>query len=156
MKVKVIEKIIRIIEVIAEKENEGCGVSEISKLLNLKLTTVHSLLSTLLSLGYLDKDENTKKYKISDKFLNIFSPLINKNLLLKISEPIMKELAETIKESVVLGIFHKGERYTIAQVNYQDHILNVNLNMFQKASCYSTATGRILLAYTSEEEVREY
>ncbi|MCM8785669.1 MAG: IclR family transcriptional regulator [Candidatus Omnitrophica bacterium] len=155
MKIKVIEKIMRIIEVLADNE-EGCSVGQVAKILNLKVTTTHSILATLFSLGYLNKDEKTKKYKISDKFLIIFSPLINKNLLLKISEPIMKELAETIKESVVLGIFYKGERYTIAQVNYEGHILNVNLNIFQKASCYSTATGRILLSYISEEEVKKY
>ncbi|HOK57276.1 MAG TPA: IclR family transcriptional regulator [bacterium] len=156
MKVKVVEKIMKIIEVIASGKNEGYSVGEISKILNLKITTVHSLLSTLLSLGYLCKDEKTKKYKISDKLLNIFSPLINKNILLKVAEPVMKSLAETIKESVVLGIFYKGERYTIAQANYEGHILNVNLNMFQKFSCYLTATGRILLSYLPEEEVKEY
>ncbi|MCM8777946.1 MAG: helix-turn-helix domain-containing protein [Candidatus Omnitrophica bacterium] len=156
MKVKVIEKVMRIIEVIVEKEDEGLGLTEISKLLNLKATTVHSLLSTLLSLGYLSKDEKTKKYKISEKFLNIVSPFFNKNLLLKISEPIMKTLAQTIKESVVLGIFYKGERYTIAEVNYEDHILNVNLNMYQKASCYLTATGRVLLSYLPEKQTKEY
>jgi len=156
MKVKVVEKIMKIIEVIAENENEGCGVGEISKILNLKVTTVHSLLSTLLSLGYLKKDEKTKKYKISEKLLDIFSPLVNKNLLLKVAEPVMKSLAETVKESVVLGIFYKGERYTIAQVNYEGHILNVNINVFYKSSCYSTATGRVLLSYLPEEEVKEY
>ncbi|MFN4228000.1 MAG: IclR family transcriptional regulator, partial [Candidatus Ratteibacteria bacterium] len=155
MKIKVIEKIIRILELLADNE-EGLSVGQVAKILNLKVSTTHSLLSTLFSLGYLDKDDKTKKYKISEKFLNIFSPLINKNFLLKISEPVMKELAQTIKESVVLGIFYKGERYTIAQVDYQDHILNVNLNLFKKASCYSTATGRILLAYISEKQVKEY
>ncbi|MCM8766949.1 MAG: IclR family transcriptional regulator [Candidatus Omnitrophica bacterium] len=155
MKIKVIEKIMKIIEVLTNNE-EGYSVGQIAKILNLKVTTTHSLLSTLFSLGYLDKDEKTKKYRISEKFLNIFTPLVNKNLLLKTSEPIMKELAETIKESVVLSIFYKGERYTIAQVNYEGHILNVNLNMFQKASCYSTATGRILLSYLPEEEIKEY
>ncbi|MCM8772556.1 MAG: IclR family transcriptional regulator [candidate division WOR-3 bacterium] len=156
MKVKVVEKIMKIIEIISNSENEGLSVGEISKFLNLKITTTHSLLSTLLSLGYLEKDKNTKKYRISEKLLNIFYPLLSKNFLIKISEPVMKNLAENIKESVVLGIFYKGERYTIAQVSYENNLLNVNLNMFQKASCYSTATGRILLSYLPEKEVKEY
>lgn len=156
MKVKVVEKIMRIIEVIAESESRGYSVGEISRILNLKITTAHSLLSTLLSLGYLEKDKETKKYRISEKLLNIFSPLINKNLLIKVAEPVMKTLAESIKESVVLGIFYKGERYTIAQVNYEGHILNVNLNIFQKADCYLTATGRVLLSFLPEKEVKEY
>lgn len=154
-KIKVVEKIMKIIEVIAQQE-EGYTVGEISKILNLKITTVHSLLSTLLSLGYLEKDGKTKKYRISEKLLNILAPVFNKNKLLKISEPVMKSLAETIKESVVLGIFYNGERYTIAQVNYEGHLLNVNLKIFQKADCYLTATGRVLLSYLPEKEVKQY
>lgn len=68
MKVKVVEKIMKIIEVIAEKENEGLSVGEISKILNLKITTVHSLLSTLLSLDYLNKDEKTKNIRFLRNF----------------------------------------------------------------------------------------
>ena len=156
MRVKVVEKIMKIIELIASKEKEGCGLTEISKSLNLKTTTVHSLIASLLYLGYLEKDEKTKKYKISEKFLNIFSPIINRNLLLKVSEPVIKSLAEKIRESVVLGIFYKGQRYTIATAKYEGHILNVNLNMFEESSCYTTATGRILLSFLPENVVIEY
>ena len=156
MKIKVVEKIMKIIEIVANKEKEGCSLSEISKSLNLKPTTVYSLISTLLSLGYFQKDEKTKKYKISEKLLNIFSPILNRNLLLKVSEPVIKSLAEKIRESVVLGIFHKGERYTIASAKYEGHILNINLNMFEESPCYTTATGRILLSFLSEKDVKEY
>jgi IclR family KDG regulon transcriptional repressor len=156
MRVKMVEKIMKIIELIASKEKEGCGLSGISKSLNLKNTTVYYLIASLLYLGYLEKDEKTKKYKISEKLLSIFSPIINRNLLLKVSEPVIKSLAENIRESVVLGIFYKGQRYTIATAKYEGHILNVNLNMFEESSCYTTATGRILLSFLTEKDVKEY
>ena len=154
-KIKVIEKIMKIIEVIAGNE-EGCTSREVSKILNLKVTTVHSIISTFHTLGYFEKDEKTKKYKISDKFLKIFYPLIQRNILLKTAEPVMKLLAEEIKESVVLVVFYKGERYTIAEVSFQNHLLNVNLNVFKKGSCYETATGRVLLAYLDEKDLKDF
>jgi len=154
-KVKVIEKIMEIIEVIAGSK-DGYTNREISKILDLKVTTVHSLISTFHTLGYFEKDEKTKKYKISDKFLEIFYPLVQRNILLKTAEPVMKSLAEEIKESVVLVICHKGERYTIAEVSFQNHLLNVNLNMFKKESCYKTATGRILLGYLNEKDLKNF
>jgi len=57
-KVKVIEKIMKIIEVIAGSK-EGFTNREISKILNLKVTTAHSLISTFPTLGYFEKDEKT-------------------------------------------------------------------------------------------------
>jgi len=154
-KIKVVEKIMKIIEVIAGSK-DGYTNKEISKMLNLKVTTIHSLISTFHTLGYFEKDEKTKKYKISDKFLGIFYPLIQRNMLLKTAEPVMKSLAEEIKESVVLVIFYKGERYTIAEVSFQNHLLNVNLNIFEEASCYETATGRVLLAYLDEKDLKDF
>ncbi len=154
-KIKVIEKIMEIIEVIADSE-DGYTSREISKILNLKVTTVHSLISTFHTLGYFEKDEKTKKYKISDKFLKVFYPLIQRNILLKTAESVMKSLAEEIKESVVLVIFYKEERYTIAEVSFQNHLLNVNLNIFKKGSCYETATGRVLLAYLDEKDLKDF
>jgi len=154
-KIKVVEKIMKIIEAIAGNE-DGCTSKEISKMLNLKVTTVHSLVSTFHALGYFEKDEKIKKYKISDKFLGIFYPLVQRNILLKTAEPVMRSLAEEIKESVVLVICYKGERYTIAEVSFERHLLNVNLNMFKKGSCYTTATGRVLLAYLDEKGLKDF
>jgi len=154
-KIKVIEKVMKIIETIANSR-DGYTCKEISKILNLKITTIHSLVSTFHTLGYFEKDEKTKKYKISDKFLKIFYPLIQRNILLKTAEPVMKSLAEEIKESVVLVIFYKGERYTIAEASFQNHLLNVNLNIFRKGSFYETATGRVLLAYLNEKDLKDF
>ncbi|HRR95967.1 MAG TPA: IclR family transcriptional regulator C-terminal domain-containing protein [Candidatus Ratteibacteria bacterium] len=155
-KIKVIEKIMGIFEVLADRGKEGCSVSEIAKKLNLKLTTTHSLVSTLFSLGYLEKNIQTRKYKIGEKLLNIFLPFANRNILLKVSEPVMKALAEEIKESVVLAIFWKGDRYTIATASYDKQLISVNLNQFIYSSCYSQATGRILLSYLDKKVVNEY
>jgi len=155
-KIKVIEKIMGIFEVLADSGKEGCSVSEITKKLNLKLTTTHSLVSTLFSLGYLEKNAQTRKYKIGEKLLNIFLPFAHRNILLKVSEPVMKALAEEIKESVVLAIFWKGERYTIATASYENQLLTVNLNQFIGSSCYQQATGRILLSYLDEKILNDY
>jgi len=155
-KIKVIEKIMGILNVLASGEKREYGVGEISKILNLKVSTTYSLLSTLYNLGYLEKDEKSKKYRIGEKLLSLFLPLLERNILLKVSESVIKSLAENIKESVVLGIFYKGERYTIATAKYEGHILNVNLNMFSESSCYTTATGRILLSYLPEKYVKDY
>lgn len=154
-KIKVAEKLMNIICTIADSE-EGLTAREVAEILDLKVTTVHTIISTLLSLGYLEKDETTKKYRISDKLLEVFLPLISKNALLKAAEPIMRSLAEGIRESVVLGVFYKGERYTIAACEYEGHLLNVNVNMLKLAPCYLTATGRVLLAHLPEEDVKGF
>ncbi len=155
-KIKVIEKIMGILGVLADSGKEWCGVGEIAKKLNLKLTTTHSLVSTLFSFGYIEKNSQTKKYKIGEKLLNIFMPFVNINIYLKVSEPVMKKLAEEIKESVVLAIFWKGERYTIATASYENQLISVNLNQFIYSSCYQQATGRILLSYLDKKVVNDY
>lgn len=155
-KIQSIERAFKILEVIVSSVDSPLSLSEIARHVDLKITTTYSILDTLLKLGYISKDENTKKYKTGEKFLNLFFFPTRKYILLRYSEPVMKQLSERIKESVVLGIFYKGERYTIAKVEYKEHIISVNLDVFIHAGCYETATGRILLSYSDEKIVKEY
>ncbi len=151
-----VERAFRILEIFTSGGKEFYRVSDIAKILNLKISTTHSLLTTLLKLGYVRKCEDTKKYKLGDRFSELFQPYIQKNILLKHAELLMKKLAEKIKESVALAVFFRGERYTIATVSYENQVLTVNLNQFEKKCCYDVATGRILLSYLDEEELKEY
>lgn len=154
-KIAVVDKIVKIIEIVAE--NNGIyTMSDISKALNMQSSTTYNLLQNLVISGYLEKDQNSKKYKIGNELLELIKPVSKRKIIITASEKVIKELAEKVQESVVLAIFYNGERYIIAKAEYTDHLVNVNLDLFQKTTCYETVTGRILLAYLSETELKEY
>lgn len=154
-KIAVIEKVAKIIEIVAGNEGD-CTLTNISRTLNMQPSTTHNLLQNLIQIGYLEKNENLKKYKIGARLLEIISPASKRKLIINASESVIRKLAETVKESVVLAIFHNNERYVIATAEYSGHLININLNLFKKSTCYETVTGRVLLAYLSEKELKHY
>ncbi len=131
-------------------------MSDIYKRLHMNPATTYNLLENLVSYGFLEKDPAMKKYAIGPKLLNLLNPLTERESIINSSAEVLKELSETLEESVILAIFHNGERYVIASAEYKNHLINVNLNLFQKSTCYDTATGRILLSNLSEKELKNY
>ena len=66
--VQSIERALRILEELAE-ENEGLGVTELSKRLDLHKSTVHRILTTLLTFEYVEQDTITERYRLGIKLL---------------------------------------------------------------------------------------
>ena len=154
-KIIVLEKITKILETIAA-EPDGCTMNQVVKSTSLQPSTVYNLIQNLVHLRYLEKDANSKKYRTGRKILELFGPISKRKIITKISEPFILELAEKVQESIVLAVFHNGERYVVATTEYKNHILNVNLDLFEKSTCYETATGRVLLSYLPQVELRKY
>lgn len=149
--IQVIKRAFNIIECVADRGT--LTLKEISDHAGIRNTTASNILKTLIDLGYLQKTAfNT--YSIGGKMLTTAAKDIKRNTLLAFAESCIRDLSEQAHESVVFAVLHKGERCAIAEATYNQGV-TVNTSMFQKTPIYSTATGMILLAYASDEEVKE-
>jgi len=148
--IQVIKRAFDIIELLSKEEK--LNLKDIANKVDIKKTTTCNILKTLVDLGYIEKKVNT--YTFGSKLISITSNEIKKSSILHIAEDNVKQLTNQTKEAVVVAILYKGERYTIVQSSFNQSII-VNTNIFQKGSIYDTATGRVLLAYLEEKELRE-
>ena len=134
--------------------NDGLGITEISSLVNLHKSTVHRLLSTLIYKGYVVQDEESSKYKITFKLFELGSKKVHKLDLLEISRPYTKMLMESVNEVVHLIIREETDIVYIDKVE-ANNTISMASRIGKRNPMYCTATGKAILAYLPEEEIRE-
>jgi len=139
-----------ILEILNEIPKE-VGVNEIAKQTALPASTVHRILHTLESRGYVSQNQGTSKFKIGPKFLDYHANQLNNFGLKEIAYPFMEQLAQFTKENIALGILDKTETLHLVRIESSE-ALKADIKDFRlPATC--TAIGKYLLAHLTEEEL---
>ena len=132
------------------------GVTEISERLGLYKSNVYDILTTLKVMGYLEKDEETERYKLGMQVFALSRAMGDTFSIIKIAMPYMQELANITDERVYLAIPHDREvvyleaTYPAESVNLMRSILG------ERAEMHCTGIGKAMLANLSEEEINRY
>ena len=129
----------------------GFSQAEIAKQLNRSVNEIYRMLTILVSRNYIELDEDTERYKLTFKLLQLSSkhqPI--KNLMQK-SLPMMREVAQMCNHSVHLSIYYAGKLLVIGQVDSPSSF-NYSVKIGSTFDLLETSSGRILLAFQTEEE----
>ncbi|MGI6225658.1 MAG: IclR family transcriptional regulator [Peptococcales bacterium] len=145
-------KALDILELLNESENE-MGVNEIGKQALLPATTVHRILHTLESRGYVFQNQSTSKFKVGPKFLDYFDKQSNNFGLKEIAYPFMEQLAQFTKENIALGILDKNETLHLVRIESSE-ALKADIKDF-RLPAYCTAIGKYLLAHLTEDSLEK-
>lgn len=150
------ERIFRILEYIAE--NGSTGVVEIGAALDIHKSTVHRMLLSLISMGYVIQDEKTGKYELTFKLVRLSSQFLSKIDMYTITHPYIEKLANECQETVHMV------RRTGFEVVYIDKFepIGIRESSIRMAShigllrpMYCSGVGKAILAELPIEEVRE-
>jgi DNA-binding IclR family transcriptional regulator len=152
-RVQSVERTLDIIECMAEY-GSPLSLSELAQRVNLKPSTVHRLLDTLIYRGFVNQDENSR-YKLSLKLYYIGSAA---NMDLKrVASPFMHELLDLCNETVNLAVLDRGEVVYIDQLESNNIVI---VKMFARVGnrgpAYCTGSGKVLLAGLTNEELMSY
>jgi len=150
--IKSIHKALDILEVLA-LEAKGLGLTEISKKLNMQLSTAHRILSTLKHRGYIEQSSKKGKYRLGLKTLEIGLAMQAQLQLLERALPHLQNLAEATKETVNLAILDQDcdEVVYIAKIDSPE-VLKTDIKVGTKLLAHCTALGKVLLAFLPEDE----
>ncbi len=150
-----INKALTILDILVfeDFENEGIALSELSKMTEIKPSTLHNILKTMVHCGYVQQYDNLK-YAAGMKcksigFLNKFSPglpLYNK------IEVIISALSKKLSEAVVFAVLIDGNRIPVVTCN-NDNVIKVDCRSLEQKSIYSLVTGRILTAFANQNNL---
>ena len=152
-KVKSVLKAMRIFEVLVNKGGTA-SLSCLSREVKMNISTVHRLLNTLLSRGYIEQNEEGlyklgfKSYSLADKINDSFN-------LRNIVHPCLQEIVDICNETTNLVILEEK------QVVYIDQVQSTNMvRMFagvgSRGPAYCTGAGKVLLAYLPVSERETY
>ena len=149
-RIKSIDKVLDLLEFLSINEQE-IGVAEISKKINMGLSTVHRILTTLKSRGYINQNEQTAKYRLGIKLFELGCAVQNTKHLIEIAKPYLRELSEITNEIVNLAILEGREVIYLSKIESTE-ILTVNIKSGTRVLAHCTALGKVLLAFIPDRE----
>ena len=129
----------------------GLTMQEIVNLLDTPKTTIYRLLNSMQGMGYLTKDADTQRYSLSKRFLKLGLAALGESNIVEQSLAPMRALRDTIKESVMLGVFMENRVVLLEQV-LGSHNFTFLLRPGTSFFLHASAPGKLFLAYLSDEE----
>jgi DNA-binding IclR family transcriptional regulator len=121
------------------------GVSELAGELELSKGTVHGLLRTLQSVGFVEQDQETRKYQLGAALLHMGSSYLDGNELRARALNWSDSLAARTQEAVRIGTLHDSQVLVVHHVFRPDDSLQT-LDVGSLLPAHATAMGKVLLA----------
>lgn len=149
-RIKSIDKVLDLLEFLSANEQET-GITEISKKLHMGLSTVHRILTTLKSRGYVIQNKQTTKYRLGIRLFELGYAVQNIKHLVEITKLYLAQLSESTNETANLAILEGKEVIYIVK-NESSEVLTTNIKVGTRLPAHCTALGKVLLAFISDGE----
>lgn len=144
--VRAVERALDILLCFSGMETE-LGLSEISKRLGLHKSTVHRLLASLESKGFIRRHPSTEKYRLGWSVLELVSNLYQSDDVSSLVLPVMTRLRDLLGETISLYILSGHERIRIQAVESNQPVRRV-ANIGKRLPLFVGASGKVLLAFS--------
>lgn len=131
----------------------GLGVREISRRMSLPPSNIQRLLATLEGLGYVEKLDPSRIYRLSFRAYFLGQSALRSDRLTSAATPEMERLAIEGRVSVYLAVL-RDNRAVYLQVHEGHGLVSTHVAPGESTYLHTTAMGKVLLASMSEERIR--
>ena len=139
-------------------DRPALGISELARELALTRSTTHRYVATLASLGFLDQDTSTRKYRLGPRVLDLGFSVLGSLELREIAAPYLRRLTDTTGHTSNLAIRDDTDVILIDRVRGRPgryHHLEFTLHTGSRIPAYCSATGKVLLAYLPHPDLEQ-
>jgi IclR family pca regulon transcriptional regulator len=109
------------------------------------------ILLTLQTLGYVESDG--RLFALTPRILDLGFAYLSSMPIWNVAEPVMESLVEQVKESCSAGVLEGADIMYVLRVSTRK-IMRNSLGVGSRLPAYCTSLGRMLLAGSSDDEVR--
>ncbi len=148
-----VERVLNILVCLAEK-NEW-GLVELSEKLDLPPSTAHRLLKTLLLCGYIEKQGNSKSYRVGRRLVWLAGAIVNNCDVKTVAKPYLLELAERIGETVHLCTLVEYETFYLEKITTAKSFF-CNSTVGYRLPAHVSGVGKALLAFMAPGQLEQY
>lgn len=149
-RMKSIEKAMDLLEFLSVNEQEA-GITEISERLHMGISTVHRIITSLKSRGYVIQNQQTTKYRLGIKLFELGCAVQSTKRLIEISKPYLRQLSQSTNETANLVIL-EGKEVIYLDTIESPEILRTEIMVGTRTPAHCTALGKVLLAFISDQE----
>jgi DNA-binding IclR family transcriptional regulator len=152
--VQSVDRAIAILYLLAERGPDGLGVTEVAAELGVHKSTAFRLIVALENGDLVEQLEERGKYHLGRGIVRLASATTAQLELSTESRPVCRRLAAELGETVNLAIADTGEVTNVLQ-EYGSSAVSGRNWIGQRTPLHATASGKVLLAWATEESVKE-
>lgn len=127
-----------------------CELDALASEAGLKKTTAHRILQTLVDLGMVERDSQTRRYKAGRRLVSLGLAAYSNFDLSHIAAPILESIRDALGETTNLTVL-EGNEIVIVERFPSPHLLNLVLNRGSRLPVHCTATGKAILAHLAPD-----
>jgi IclR family transcriptional regulator, KDG regulon repressor len=143
-----------ILEAVA-RHREGIGLAELSKLVGLHNSTTFHLAKTMVSLGYIRQERDSKRYRVGRPLFALAASALDEIEMVNVATPIMEELSRQTGESSHFAVRMGDAVVVIARTSGPGAFqLTDRVGVVRPAHC--TALGKIILAALRPDQLKRF
>ena len=131
------------------------GIMDLSAELGFHKSTTHRLVTSLQYMGYIRQDEESLKYALSLKFLEIGSKILEQTNMASLIHPSLKKLSEQTGETVHLVRREGTEAVYIDKVESTVSSIRMVSRVGSRIPLYCSGVGKAIMATLPDEEVKK-
>jgi DNA-binding IclR family transcriptional regulator len=150
--VPALEKALDVLEYLSEQA-VPITQAQLARALKRQSGEIFRMLACLESRGYLRREPATGAYSLTLKLFELSRTHSPYELLLKVAQPLMRALAEELRESCHLSVIHHARVLVLAQAE-SPKPFRLSVEVGSLHSPMHTTSGRVLLGYM-EDNVRD-
>lgn len=135
-----------------DADNSVLGVTEIADRLSLPKSTVHRILGTLESRGFVQQDPATSQYQLGLKLMELGTLVSSRAVLRQVSLPILRALSRETEETVLLVVYDEGEVVYLDALECPQPV-KIDARPGRRLPAYCTGSGKAFLSFLPQSEV---
>lgn len=143
-----------ILEEIA-RHREGIGLADLSKRVGLHNSTTFHLAKTMVSLGYIRQERDTKRYRVGRPLFALAASALDEIEMVNLATPILEDLSRESGESGHFAVRMGDSVVVIARTSGTGAFqLTDRVGVVRPAHC--TALGKIILASLRPDQLKRF
>ncbi|WP_067844366.1 IclR family transcriptional regulator [Amphibacillus sediminis] len=137
------------------RDNNPQRLSDIAKQTNLTNPTALKILNTLLLIGYVQKDPDTKMFSLGPRLIKYANKSLHQISIKQIAQPHLEHLQKVTTETVHLGIYELDQIKYISKIESKKPV-SLYSEIGKSIPLYCSAMGKAVLADFTDEQIQEY
>jgi len=145
-----INSLIKSLNILEELIDQGeMSILELANVSGMGKSTVHRILGTFKSMGYVEQNKENSKYFPTLKIFELGTKAADRIPLKKIVKPYLEEIFEKCHETVNFGIVDNNEVVFVDKIVTAEP-LRIELEVGRRVPAYCSALGKSILAFTKD------
>jgi DNA-binding IclR family transcriptional regulator len=137
------------------RHREGIGLSELSKQVGLHNSTTFHLVKTMVSLGYIRQERDSKRYRVGRPLFALAASSLDEIEMVNIATPVLEDLSRETGESGHFAVRMGDAVVVIARTSGPGAFqLTDRVGVVRPAHC--TALGKVILASLRPDQLTRF